>query len=91
MLKPLMAATCLILAALLASPATAKDYSTLQDYLHDRAPYVSASVADATGTTVDDGRKWLAIKTVKCGNRRLVVWRRGAYRILNFLSEAENS
>jgi hypothetical protein len=24
---------------------------------------------------VDDGRKWLAIKTIQCGNRRLAVWR----------------
>jgi hypothetical protein len=63
-LKPLMTATCLILAALLASPAAAKDYNSLNDYTAGRAPYVSASIADATGTAVNDGRTWLAIKTI---------------------------
>jgi hypothetical protein len=74
-LKPLMTATCLILAALLASPAAAKDYNSLNDYTAGRAPYVSASIADATGTAVNDGRTWLAIKTIQCGKKRLVVWR----------------
>src|SRR5262249_45385356 len=59
----------------LASPATAKDYNSLKDYAAGRASYVSVSVADATGTAVDDGRKWLAIKGIQCGNKRPVVWR----------------
>jgi hypothetical protein len=73
MLKPLNT-TCLILTTLLATPATAKDYSSLQDYLHGRATYVSVSIADATGTAVNDGRTWLAIKTVKCGGTLVVLW-----------------
>jgi hypothetical protein len=75
MLKLLMTAACLILAALLASPVTAKDYFSMKDYAAGLAPEVSVSVADASGTAVDDGRMWLAIKTIQCGSRRLVVWR----------------
>jgi hypothetical protein len=71
MLKlPSMTAASLILAALLTSPAPAKDYSSMKDYTAGRASHVSA----ATGAA-DDGRMWLAIKSVQCGSTRVVLWR----------------
>jgi hypothetical protein len=63
--------TCLILIALLPSPATAKDYFSMKDYAAGRAPHVSSAV-DGTN---DDGRVWIALKTINCSGIRLVVWR----------------
>jgi hypothetical protein len=53
-----------------AGPATAKDYFSLKDYTAGRAPYVSACCSE-----VNHDRRWLAIKAIQCGGRRLVVWR----------------